>query len=303
MLELPADKEWALIANYIDRSLLRNDVGFQLSEEFGAAWTPRRRFVEVFLNGQYNGNYLLVETIKQADQRVNINPKDGGWLVEINHNLPEDDPRFCIAACELNIIADLKESQLKVSVVKSQLDTLYNQLNRQAYDLKDGYQSKFDLDAYVTWYMVNELMMNHDGAFFSSVFIQKNNASSKIQMGPVWDFDLSSGNVSTGHVSPEGWYIIYSEFANRLYEDPTFKKALKVKWNANKSKILGISKYIDMKAKELTPSAHENFLRWNIMNIVLPNSVAMPGTYQGEVSYFKDWLAKRTAWMDKEINK
>lgn len=303
ILGMPADKEWALIANYADKSLLRNDAAFELSEELGAAWTPRRKFVEVFLNGQYNGNYLLTETIEQGSDRVNVDTKNGGWLVEINHNAPTTDPRFYIASPSLNIVTDLKAGALDVSFVRPQLDSLYYMLNRQDYDSTTGYRKYFDMDAYVTWYIVNEVIINNDAAFYSSVFIQRYNASSKIKMGPVWDFDLSSGNVSTGHLSPEGWYIIYAVFADMLYEDPAFRAALKIKWNNNKSKILAISQYIDAKGKVLAPSANENFKRWDILNIWFPNTARVFGSYQGEVEYFKTWMDLRIQWMDKEINK
>lgn len=72
VLGMPAHKDWALLANYSDKTLLRNQVALQTAEQLSFAWTPRAKQVEVFLNGQYQGVYLLVETITVDKNRVDI---------------------------------------------------------------------------------------------------------------------------------------------------------------------------------------------------------------------------------------
>ena len=77
---MPADKEWALLANYADRTLIRNIVAMRLSEICGFSWTPRMRSVEVYLNGKYQGVYTLCEHKKVSPDRVDID------LVDENDN-------------------------------------------------------------------------------------------------------------------------------------------------------------------------------------------------------------------------
>ena len=72
LLGMPAGKTWVLLANYDDKSLLRDQVAFEVGRRVGMAWTPNSRFVELFLNGQYEGNYQLTEEIKIDNNRVNI---------------------------------------------------------------------------------------------------------------------------------------------------------------------------------------------------------------------------------------
>jgi hypothetical protein len=72
LLGMPADKEWALLANYSDRTLVRNIVAMRLSEICGFSWTPRMRSVEVYLNGGYQGVYTLCEHKKVSSDRVDI---------------------------------------------------------------------------------------------------------------------------------------------------------------------------------------------------------------------------------------
>src|SRR5207253_1860532 len=98
---MPADKEWALLANFTDKSLMRNAIAFELSRRFGLSYTPRSRFVEVFMNGEYQGNYLLTEHLKVAKDRVNIKelkPSNngeevisGGYFLEVDGRLDEDN--------------------------------------------------------------------------------------------------------------------------------------------------------------------------------------------------------------------
>ncbi len=71
LIGMPAEEDWILYAPYSDKSLLRNAVSYELGRSF-SSWQPRYRFCEVYINGSYNGIYMLVEKIKRDDNRVNI---------------------------------------------------------------------------------------------------------------------------------------------------------------------------------------------------------------------------------------
>ncbi len=94
---LPKDKNWILLANYFDKTLLRNRTAFELGRRFGMAWTPHDVPVELTLNGQYAGVYDVVESVRVDKNRVNIANSDNavapertGFLVEINERMDED---------------------------------------------------------------------------------------------------------------------------------------------------------------------------------------------------------------------
>lgn len=89
VLGMPKRKRWVLLANWMDRTLLRNDVSFKLAALTSLAYTPRGEFVEVYINGRHNGNYYLCEHIKVDQNRVNIDELDqgevdGGYLLELD---------------------------------------------------------------------------------------------------------------------------------------------------------------------------------------------------------------------------
>lgn len=303
LLGIAEDKEWAFLANYFDKSLIRNDVAFELSERLQREWTPKRKFVEVFMNGSTDGNYLMTETIKSGNARVNIDVNNGGYLLEANYKEEESEPRFYINTLGNDIPFDIKEGKLSASKIKAQMDTLIYKLDNLMFDPVTGYQANFDLDAFVSWYLVNEIMLNHDAVFFSSVFLQKQNASSKLKMGPVWDFDLSSGNVNHGQTDPEGWYLKSSVIIQNLWMDTLFHQAVRNKWKQYRNQIVSLPDYVGQKGTRLNQSASNNFIRWNILHEPLETTVSLFGTYAEEVNYLKSFLGKRIAWMDREINK
>jgi hypothetical protein len=127
-------------------------------------------------------------------------------------------------------------------------------------------------------------------------------------MGPVWDFDISAGNIDyAGCDDPEGWHVRYSAWFSRLFEDEAFEAEFAERWNyVKKNNLPGMFSLIDETAKTLTQAQAANFAKWPILgSYVWPNA---PGfeqrvTYESEVKYLIDWLQKRIDWMDGEINK
>lgn len=86
MLGMPKDKDWALIANYSDKTLLKNYLMYRLSAKLGAFYAPRCEFVELYLNGEYLGVYLLTETIEIAENRINMPKTSGSYIAEMKRN-------------------------------------------------------------------------------------------------------------------------------------------------------------------------------------------------------------------------
>ena len=80
---MPKDKEWALIANYADKTHLKNFITYKLANWLGDEYSPRTQFVELYLNRSYLGLYLLTETPKVSKNRINIPQTDDSFLIEI----------------------------------------------------------------------------------------------------------------------------------------------------------------------------------------------------------------------------
>ncbi len=302
ILGMPADKEWALLANYFDKTLMRNDVAFELSERIGLAWTPRRRFVEVIMNGEYIGNYLLTETVKTGTDRLNITTMDikkpaditGSYLVEADQRL--DGTQWFRTASTVPIV--LKEpdalSDLQFNYIQHQFQSMEDSINNYI-----DVRQQIDLDSWIKWVIVNEVMRNRDAVLYGSCFFYGKN--SKIYMGPVWDFDLSSGGY-TGS-DPQGWYVQNANWIVGLFNyHPYYKERFKQIWSEMYGSIASINSYVTTNNIALQYSQKENYFRWDMLNASSYDGQIVSGGYQNEVDNLSDFLSKRINWINAQVS-
>ncbi len=315
VLGLPAAKNWVLLANYSDKTLMRTSVAFDLGRKLGIPFTPHGRFVEVVMNGEYLGNYLLTEHVEVHENRVNIpelkkgdtspDKITGGYLLEWDQRLDEDhwfrtthDIPFTLKSPD-----DIPDEQLNYiqNYIQQTEDAIFaDNFN----DPQNGYAKYIDVESFINFYLVQELTKNQDAKDFSSIFFFKDR-NAKLAMGPIWDFDLAIGNVDySDATNPTGWWIADGPWMGRLLQDPAFRTKVKNRWNQIKGKeIKQINSVIDSNKRYINLSQQRNFTRWPILNeYVWPNPVVL-GTYDKEVDRVKTWLAQREAWLDTEFNK
>ncbi|MDT8336866.1 MAG: CotH kinase family protein [Candidatus Izemoplasmatales bacterium] len=181
-------------------------------------------------------------------------------------------------------------------------DTLVNQ---------EDYYYLIDIDRFIDWFIVNEVMKNVDSGY-SSVYFHKDKGKG-LKMGPVWDFDLSSGN--PGHLQedlrgPEGWYTSRSDknvFFYFLMQYESFQEALKLRWNEVYETILlemlaSIYPLVDSMAR----SRYLNFQTWDIIGKndewYTASEILELVTYEEQVWFLLDYLTKRVEWLNTEIN-
>lgn len=316
-LGMPENRHWVLLANYGDKSLLRNHVAFEMGRRTRLAWTPRAHLVEVTLNGDYIGQYQLTEQIRVGADRVDITelePEDvtpetisGGYLLELDGrrdcaaNVQFDTSRgvpYCIDTPDAESIAPAQYAYIR-NYVQSTENAIYGATFT---DPTTGYAAWLDTATFVDWYLVNELMMNQDARDWSSIWSYKDR-DGKLSRGPLWDFDISSGNANYGaNTDPRGWWIRYGPWYGRLFEDPAFAQAVRARWNELKAdQIDTLLAFIDAEVAGMGDAPANNFQRWPILaGHVWPNGV-VTGSYEGEVAYFKDWLIQRIAWLDANL--
>jgi hypothetical protein len=89
IMGMPKHKRWVLLANFMDRTMLRNRIAYKAAQQTSLAWTPRNEIVELVFNGKHMGNYMLIEQIKEDENRVNVS-KDGGYILELDFHF--DNP-------------------------------------------------------------------------------------------------------------------------------------------------------------------------------------------------------------------
>ncbi|MEO3404242.1 CotH kinase family protein [Mucilaginibacter sp. CAU 1740] len=315
MLGMPAAKNWVLLANYDDKTLIRNWVAFDLARRLGADFTPPARFVEVVMNGEFIGNYMLTTQVEVNENRVNItelkssdNSADkitGGYLLELDERRDADFWFETTKGLPITIKSPDAITTAQLDYIKTYIQDTENAIFSTDFDdPAKGYAKYINTDSFINWYFTAEIMKNQDSWDFSSIYYYKDRGG-KLGMGPAWDFDLSLGNVDYSVASqPLEWYTRNAKWMIRLHQDYNFREKVKKRWNEDiKGKIIKqILADIDSQAAYLELSQRQNFQKWDILNTyVWPNNVVL-GSYSAEVAYIKDFLNKRVAWIDAAIN-
>jgi len=329
-LGMKKNRNWALLADYLDRSLLRNKLAYSLGNTAaftdGLKWTPSGQHVEVVLNGEYVGVYLLAEDIRIDPARLDIKKMstkpavgdvDGGYIVEVDvryfecynqgeinlqHVTPWSVP-LCIGKPDE---ADITLAQL--AYVKAFIDAVEQDLYGQ------GSLRRINPASFADWYLLQELFRNNDAAFVSSDFMWKDTdaaaapADRLLNMGPIWDFDLSAGNVTyNDNWKTEGCWVAQDHgyppnWLAKLFANPEFVDLTIARWKQKRPAIAEfVNAGIDAYAARLDGGAEQrNFARWPILGTPIPyGGYYTFATHAGEVAFLKDFLNQRMAWLDK----
>lgn len=271
ILGMPKHKRWVLLANWMDRTLLRNRVAFRMAQATCMEWTPRGEFVEVVLNGKHVGNYYLCEQIKIDENRVNIAEMEetdiagdavtGGYLLELDVNYDEVN-KFKSPIKGLPFM--FKEPDEDV-LCEEQYNYMWHYvgiLEAALYDdvrfMVREYADYIDIDTYIDWWLVHELAFNGEPNHPKSTYMHKDR-NGKLKAGPVWDFDWG-----TFQPSSQPFRIAESVYYGRLLQDPVFVQRVKERWNALKPKFEEIPDFIDAEKQKLQKSDQINIQMWPI---------------------------------------
>ena len=319
LLGMNESKQWVLLANYADKSLLRNEVGFELSRKLGLPYTPSSKFVDVILNGSYIGNYELVEQIEVSKNKVNITEQNitsttlpdisGGYLVELDGFAYTETVNFTTQrnmAVSVHYPDDDVINQAQKNYISAYFRNFESSLFSSEFDDPIiGYKKYFAIDSYINFYLVNEIMGNPD--LFWSTYMYKNRNNDIIYTGPVWDFDISANNdqrigdsmnklmLDAAH-QPKQWI-------NRLMMDKVFRNKIRKRWNEiYNDKLNSIIPFIDVMAAKIAVSQKKNFTKWPILNERVYLNFQTAGSYTGEVNYLKNYLSSRITWLNTQFN-
>jgi hypothetical protein len=315
VLGMPKHKRWCLLANWKDRTLLRNEAAFWLSRQTGLPYTVRGQFVELELNGRHAGNYYLCEQIKIDKNRVNIEEmKDfetdpelitGGYLMEIDAYF--DEPRR-FRSPYFNLPYQFKEpdedglSDAAFSYMQdwvSDLEALMKDTRRVQ---NHEYEEYYDVDSAIWFMFVNELANNTD--FYNtwpsygphSAYVYKERGG-KMYSGPVWDFDYHGFVPSLSHQWAGANMTLYYP---SLYKDEKFRKRMLELWDMKKDDFLKLTDYIDQMADRIRLSEEFNHALWPISMDQNENGDEQM-TFQQAVDRIKEGFTEKWQWMDKHI--
>ncbi len=335
LLGLPAENDWVFHGPYSDKSLMRNALAYSIGNAMGKQWHPRTRFMEVEINGEYRGIYLLVEKIKIDKNRVDIatlKPEDnsgdeltGGYIISIDRDQPGSwNSPFYGRTGSVDVpfsyvdpgYDDLTPQQR--NYIKSHIIEFEYALHGKDFKNPDlGYRAYIDVESFIDYFIITELSRNLDGYRVSVYFHKdKDSKGGKLTMSPFWDYNICFGNAnffSAGNtvgwasdgIGAGDWYEI-PFWWDRFREDPYFETVLKYRWEKLREQVLSkntINSFIDSCQNVLKDAQVRNFEKFNVLNTyVWPNNY-IGGTYANEVNYLKSWISSRIDWLDSQIDK
>ena len=306
-----ADKEWALLANYSDRTLMRNILAMKLSEICGFAWTPHMYSVHVYLNNKYQGVYTLCEHKKVHKDRVDIDLDTGDVYLEIEQQQDETTCWWTGMGVPMMFSEPEEPSEELLAEVKKWFSDFEAALySDYLADPEKGYAAYIDVDSFIDYYIVQELAKNTDGNLRKSSFITKKKGG-KLVMCHLWDFDLTFGNGGGLLHDPEGFFIkdfnpgwqIGDNWFNRMMKDPAFVDRLQARWNELYPQFQSMVDFINEQAFVLDKAQQDNFSVWSIWESVDWVDCPSLGSYEAEVEFLKDFYTRRLDWMSRELNR
>ena len=326
LLDMPAkEKNWTLINNFGDKTLMRNFLAFDLSRTFELAYTPAGKPVNVFLNGEFKGCYQLcdhmevkparieVDEIKKSD--IQLPELSGGYLIEIDAYAASEISWFRSAMRRTPVTIKYPGDDEIVTAQYNFIKNHFNKLEAAVHsynytDTKNGYRKYLDTKSFIRHFLVGEISGNTDT--YWSTYMYKNQDDDIFYTGPVWDFDIAFDNDYRTYpidnlrdwiFKTKGSYADgMREFTDRLLADPAFFAEMKSIYasyrESGELSIDSLLKVVDDYASLLDESQKLNFMRWNIMNRKVHMNPVVHGSYEAEVQNVKTFLTKRIKKVD-----
>jgi len=338
LLGMPEENDWILLANYNDKSFVRNALAFEMFRGMGH-YAPRTRLCEVFVNDSYEGIYVLTEKIKIDNGRVNIKKLEntsnsgdlvtGGYIFSVDYYESNDSwkgsfPPIGYPDKEVYFVYNYPKPDEITAQQKLYIKNFVHDFEAVLYgsNFKNpvtGYRAYINVISFIDYFIVNEISRNVDG-YKKSCFFNKNRNSVNglLNAGPVWDFDWAWKNISEcyfGVTDGSGWaYKVLqcnvwptpTGWMPRLMEDPAFVDELKLRYSVLRQTILSnpsLLGYVDSVNVFISDAQVRHYQKWPILgqNVGAPEVGSIPSTYAGETYKFKNWINTRLNWLDQQL--
>ena len=315
VLGAPASaKQWTLISNYGDKTLMRNILAFEVSRRVGMAYTPFCTPVDVILNGEYQGCYQLCDQVEVGNGRVDAKK---GYLIEIDAYASSEQVYFYSSygiPVTVKYPDDDEITGEQFSFIQGFFGSMEDALFSSGYqDHTTGYRKYLDVDSFLRNFIVGEFSGNTDT--YWSVNMYKQDATDGVFFtGPVWDYDLAFDNDGrTYPINNLGDFIFCTngsvasgavrEMVNRIvkYDSDSHAKLEQI-WDEVKPALADLNDYVDATAALLDESQQLNFKRWPILNSYVHENPQVSGSYEGEVAVVKKYITGRLTKFDQLVH-
>lgn len=324
VMGMDAHYEWALHGPYLDKSLIRNYMWYNIAGEM-MEYSPNVRFCEVILNGEYQGLYLMTETITNGeDCRVNVsepidNSTSTGYVLRLDQGSRTDIKNITNFTYytyrigrknQLNINIEYPRSgsltQEMADAIEQDLSNFEKALYSFDHDTQFyGYQNWIDADSFADYFIINELTQNYDAGALST-FLYKD-VGGKYHMA-VWDFNNACGNYDELPALKPGFQVQNTLWQWMLTKDEAYCQRIIDRYRMWRESFLSeeyLMNYIDETVAYLGPAVERNFEVWGCSfedYRPLDPDGRNPDSFEEAVEQLKTFIRKRGSWMDEFID-
>jgi subtilisin-like proprotein convertase family protein len=336
-LGLPSQSDWILSASYYDKTLMRNVLSYKLFNDMGH-YATRTRYCELFLDGQYQGVYVVMEKIKRDKNRVDVaalNPQDttgdqltGGYIIKIDKftgsggdgfysNYQPSNPSGDVIYYQYEYPDQYTLQQQQKDYIRSYVDSFETALYGPDFqDVANGFRRYAGERTFMDLMLLNEMSKNVDGYRLSTYFYKdKYSKGGKLKAGPAWDYDITWMNADYCQAEIDtGWAYNLSYVCagaavpahwERMMLDTLFRQHARCRWFSLRQGPLNtdtLFAYIDATVAYINSGQQRNFVTWPILGVATwPEPQPLPQTYAEEIQRLKDWITARFTWLDAQF--
>ena len=328
-------KKWSLLANYLDNSLLRNKVALDLANEMGIGLESR--FVDVWMNGEYLGNYLLTP-------KKDYNAPDGGFMLDNDH-IPQETDQFQIKGMHDMLlkhnrinIEDIGDDAAEQGVDQAYIEDYFNEAFAALTDYEtENYLNYFDLDSWAKMFLMIEVSKTYD-CYAGNFLMHRDGLTpdDKLIAGPAWDYDIAFGRTlhkflvgvsEPVQLNAEGWYSdsvgLFAvdkpvSLLQELGKHASFMRRVAEIYNQYLPAFEDITANVDRQREVLRASALMNNVLWGTHSLsadylVAPMTMHLLGTGKYALNYqvtfswnayvnnLREYAAKRVLWLSDHL--
>lgn len=333
LLGMAKGDEWSLHGPFLDKTLIRNYMWMNISAQV-MGYAPGVRFCEVLIDGEYQGLYVLMETIDVSPQRVNLTEyRDGDAIFSYMVRLePRPDAQKQIDNFNFYTMRTEQGSGIELvypgtssqtEAVREYVKTDFSEIERYLYSYEmakdpDSCWEYLDLDSFVDYYILQEYLAVSD-AFSASTYFYKD-VRGKLHIGPVWDYNNVLDNFFTD-LSESDFLLDQKGWFAPLMKSGLFVDRVISRYRELRQGVLSDA-YIDQYAQEvevwLGSAIDRNFEVWGYSFDVDQLSVderrsptagrdaltleeLNPSTHEEALEWMLQYAAGRGAWLDEHI--
>ncbi len=322
VMGMDAHSEWTLHGPYLDKSLIRNYMFYNLSGEI-MEYAPNVRFCELFLDGDYRGLYLMVESITSGEDcrlKLSVTEKNKnivGYLYRIDRPSAEElestrgiypfseRSSYLFTDIVIKYPSKYKLTGEMAKTIETEISDFEKALTSFDYnDKKYGYTAYVDIDNAVDYFIINEFTKNLDAGSYSTYIYKQPTEKYKFC---VWDFNNCADNFSDNSTDHKGFFLDSKMYFSQFLRDKNFTNKVTQRYKELRKSILSdeyICQYIDLTLEYLGSAIDRNSSRWKEYNdagTLFPYERNLNSQKEAVVQ-LKSWLLARGAWLDENMH-